>query len=169
MTKKPRRGRDRRGKLFAPVVDDVLALSTLATKDLIAAVIGDNPGIEMYAIMARLSWSVIGLTEGDGPIWVGLAHEDYTDAEVEAYIENSGSWVFTDLINQEIAKRKIRIVGVCSRESPVLNNGIPIDTPLKWLNGDAQTLRFWAYNAGGAVLTTGAVLAATGNVFLRTA
>ncbi len=166
MAKHGKGRKPRRKKLYAPIADDSLALSTLATKDVIAAVIGDNPGIEMYAKMARLSWALIGLTEGDGPIVVGIAHEDYTDAEVEAYIENSTSWVSQDLIAQEIAQRKIRIVGQLTFRNPVLNDGKPIDTPMRWVNGDGQTMRFFAYNAGALLLTTGAVLNVFGNVFL---
>jgi len=96
--------------------------------------------------------------ERQGPIVVGVAHSDYSDSEVEAWFENTGSWEQGDKIQQEVARRKIRLVGVFDTPESashvlVLNDGKPIRTKCGWMLTTGQTLKVWAYNAGTSALS----------------
>ncbi len=113
--------------------------------------------------------SLHNLTAGQGPIIVGVAHSDYTDAEIEEFVENVTSWTQSDQISQERSRRKIRQIGVFSGvgAEEVLNDGKPIRTKCRWQLQDGQALNFWAYNASGAVLTTGGVVDFFGKAYTR--
>ncbi len=142
-------------------VDEVLALSTLASLTLISAVFDEVVEEQCWVSSVRGTWAMQRFTAqtDDGPIMVGLAHSDYTDAEIEAFIENTGSWSRGDLVAQEVGKRKIRVVGIfqtpaLAAEASVLNDGKPITTKCGWMLTTGQTLRFWAYNLGTSALAT---------------
>ncbi len=145
-------------------IDHTLALATLGSLDVIGSVVGDTVTETAWCSSIRCTYTLGGFTPaaGDGPIMVGVAHSDYTDAEIEGWIENNASWNQSNLVAQEIAKRKIRRIGVFQTEfddtiltQSVLNDGKPITTKCGWLLGSAQTLRFWAFNMGSSSLTTG--------------
>lgn len=162
--------RRRRGKkLLKGETTTNLVLSTLADVTALAQNMGDTVKGRTFALSAELTWAIRSLTVGEGPIAVGLAHSDYTSAEIEEYIENAGGWDEGDLVSQEISKRKIRHVGTFSGEAAeeVLNDGEPIKTTLKFILNDATTLKVWAYNRSGAALTTGAIVNTIGHVWLR--
>ncbi len=159
------------GKWFFPRVQDSFALGTLASKTLVStggltAVVG-----KVWCSSAKLAWSMTANVPatGDGPITVGLAHSDYTDAEIEEWIEATTSMSFSDKIAQERAGRKCRIVGTLNTASPtaVLNDGRPIKTKCRWIMEDGQSMNLWAYNEGNSALGAGAVISATGNLNLR--
>ena len=107
------------------------------------------------------TWSMSNFTpaQGDGPILVGVAHSDYTAAEIEEVIENTGSWTEGSKVEQEIAKRLVRVIGTLrsltgATENDVLNDGKPIKTKLNWILNSGDTLKIWAYNIGGSALAT---------------
>ncbi len=162
-------GRRRGGRNWLKgTVLEGLALSTLATSTLVAA---DMSAVNerTYAASAWLQWSIRGLTAGEGPIRVGLAHSDYTTTEIEEVLEATDSWNEGNFVAQEVSKRKVREVGVFSGESTdeVLNDGKPIKTALRWILLQGQTIQVWAYNASGGTLTTGAVVGAAGHCWLQ--
>jgi len=106
-------------------------------------------------------WSITGFTptNGAGPIIVGIAHSDYTLAEIEEWIENTGAWNAGDLRSKEIAQRKIRQVGVfslpeTSNQHTVLNDGRPLTTKCGWVIQEDQSLALWFYNAGSVAVAT---------------
>lgn len=157
-------------------VDESLSLGTLAP----LVVIGDNFD-EVVEGRTRLSsivavYSLSNATPGAaiGPVLVGLAHSDYTDAEIEQWIETTGSWSRGDMVQtKEIAQRRIRKVGVFSSwvdgasAIVVLNDGKPIKTKLNWQLEEGQTAKLWAYNMGGvAFATTDPVVKAQGHANL---
>ncbi len=136
-------------------------LGTLAAKTLVGANIGDTVTEKAWISSVKASWSLNQWTPGpdDGPILVGVAHSDYSDAEIEEWIENTSSWEAHDLVQQEVAKRKIREVGTFptpadANEALVLNNGKPIWTKCGWMLGTGQTVKIWAYNKGASALGT---------------
>ncbi len=161
-----------RKKLFAPIVNNELPLSTLAKDALLASVLGGSPGEEMYFKMARFTWILKGVASTDGPIVVGIAHEDYSNAEIEEYLENATQWDIGDKIAQEQSARKIRVVGVFAGGTPglfqSLNDGKPIDTPLRFKVQNDQSLKIWALNKG-VTMQTGSILVVNGNVFMNRA
>ncbi len=148
---------------------EALPLLTLANLDVLGENFPDTVDRPTFVISSDLLMSIGGLTPGEGPIVVGVAHVDYTDAEIEEWIENQGSWGTSDLVGQEIARRKIREVGQFSGETAdeVLNDGKPVHTKLRFMLNAGSTLKYWAYNRSGAVLTTGSSVFIEGTVWAR--
>ncbi len=160
MAKHPKKGRFR--PYLKGQIDFELALGTLAPKDLISAPVGDSVTEEIWLSSVKATWTMDEFTEAlnQGPIMVGVAHSDYANAEIEEWVENLASWERHDLVGQEVAKRKIRKVGVYSwvdstaTGQVALNQGKPIRTKCGWMLGSGQTVRIWAYNMGSVALAT---------------
>lgn len=141
------------------IAEDV-ALGTLASR---TAVLESTPTVvdTTRVTSIKVLYTLSGLTPAanSGPIMVGVAHSDYTLAEVEEFIELASSWSAANLINRERSNRLIRRVGVfeipaLSTESTTLNDGKAIRTKLNWRLSEGQGLNFWFYNLGEAALVT---------------
>lgn len=160
MAKRKGGGRRRMGTYIRGNVDVRMALGTLAGDA--AVVQGFNDSVEERSLVSSLvaTYSLEAMTpgEGIGPIMVCVAHSDYSAAEIEQWIENSASWKEGDLVQQEIANRKIRRIGqfddVSADSISVLNDGKMIKTKLNWILTTGQTLDLVAYNLGDAALAT---------------
>ncbi len=156
MPAKPKRRARKFRKYLRGVIQHELNIATLAAKTLIGSLIAGVVTEKTLVSSVVASWSLKDVTPGpgDGPLLVGLAHSDYTDAEIEAWIENNDSWNEGNKVQQEIARRKIKQVGTIMTPeggatfSFVLNDGKPIKTKLNWILTTGQTLRVWAYNTG---------------------
>ena len=150
-------GRRRRsmGRYIRGNVDQQVDAASLAATDVVgAAFVGVVDG-RTLATSAVLTWTIQNWTDqnGSGPLICGLAHNSYTDAEIEEWIESTGQWNIGSLVAQEINKRKIRQVGAfASPDAPsdllVLNDGKAIKTKLNWMLEEGQTLRMWVFNSG---------------------
>ncbi len=166
-----RMGRYLRGKVALD-----FDLGALATLDAIAATLEGVVEERTFASSIVATWALADATvvADDGPIIVGVAHGDYTAVEIEEFIENAGSWTEGNLVAQEIAKRKIRIVGVFemiaagaqASQTYVLNDGKPIKTKLGWILTTGQSLDIWAYNSGTDTWTTASHVQVYGHVNL---
>ncbi len=157
------KGRGRRRRYIRGAIDHKLQLSTLAANTLIGSAIVDVLTEEAWVSSVRALFTLNKWTAGadDGPIVVGLAHSDYTDAEIEEWIENLASWETKDKIGQEVARRKIRQIGVFRSQSGdtgdtnyALNEGREFTVKCGWMLSTGQTMKFWAYNSGGSALAT---------------
>ncbi len=161
MAKKGRRGRKFRRYLKGQISRQ-LDLGTLAARTLISGIVGDTVKERTWLSSVKLAWSLSKFTIAldDGPIMVGVAHSDYTDVEIEAWIESTGSWDEADLVQQEIGRRKIRRVGVIApapdgaNVPAVLSEGRMVHTKCGWILNAGQTVRIWAYNMGASALAT---------------
>jgi len=149
------------GRYIRGVVDQQLSLGTLAAKVVVGVVMDNvvNERTLVSSIVASYSLRNMTQTSDVGPIMVGLAHGDYSDAEIEAWLENTGSWNEGAKVEQEIAKRLIRIVGTFGTAEVtaggiVLADGEKIKTKLNWIVNQGQTLKIWYYNLGGQPLGT---------------
>jgi len=107
------------------------------------------------------AYSLSGMTPAfdDGPIEIGVAHSDYTTAEIKEFVDNAGSWNEGNLVQQEVAKRRIKRIGIFpvpdnADDAVVLNDGEPIKTKLNWMLMTGQTLKVWAFNLGDSSLAT---------------
>ncbi len=156
--KRPKR---RMGKYIRGTIDEDLDLGTLGTKVVISAVMDETVDERMLISSIVAAYTISNWTPvaSAGPILVGIAHSDYTDAEIEAFLETTGSWNEVDLVQQEVSKRKIRRIGIfdtpdAATDSAVLNDGKAVKTKLNWILGQGQTLRVWAYNLGTASVAT---------------
>ncbi len=162
------------GRYIRGNVDEELALAALASKDVVGAAFDEvvNERTLISSIVAN--WSLANWTDiaNAGPIVFGVAHGDYSDAEIEQWLESTGQWNEGDMISQEISARKIRQIGTLggaatAADSQVMNDGKPVKTKLNWILLQGQSLRIWAYNSGSAaVATTVPSLTANGHVNL---
>ncbi len=161
-----KRGRRKRnfGNYIKGNVNEELPLGTLASKTLVRAIF-DNAVTEVTRISSLVaSWAMQEFTvaSGDGPILVGIAHSDYSAAEIEEFIEQTAGWQAFDLVQKEISSRLIRTIGTFRASGPggssfdptVLNDGLPIKTKLNWKLGTGQSLALWAYNLDTSALAT---------------
>ncbi len=166
---KPRRRAFR--KYLKGNIDEVVVLSTLGAGTLISDIFDDLVIEKTFITSVDVIWEmdVVDVTSGDGPILVGLAHSDYTDAEIQAVIDSTGSWDEGDLVAQEVAKRKVKIIGEfatligdAAGVQVTLNDGKRIHTKLKWMLQSGTGLRIWAMNKGSSPLSTGTNVKAQG-------
>ncbi len=143
-------------------VNESLALGTLAAQTLVSADF-DETVLEKTLVSSIVStWTISNWTgvSSNGPLLVGVAHSDYTDAEIEAVLESTGSWSEGDKVAQEVSKRLVRRIGVfrhprqSSIQQVVLNDGKPIKTKLNWTLATGARLNLWAYNTGTAAFAT---------------
>ncbi len=143
-------------------------LGTLASADLISVAAGDTVAERTYMTSIRCSWSIRGLTAGEGPIFFGVAHSDYTDAEIEEFLENAGSWSEGDLVQKEVGGRKIRRIGSFSGNDTeeAYADGRQVLTKCGWILNTGQNVKFYAFNKFGSALTTGAVIIGNGKANL---
>ncbi len=156
-------------------VDEDLPLLTLAAKTLLGVSFDESVREQARITSMIAAWTLTDWTAGagDGPIIVGVAHSDYTDAEIEAVLEATGSWDIGDKVAQEVASRLVRIVGTFRSapagtfEQVTLNQGRPIKTKLNWKFATGNSLKVFAYNAGIAALATGSIVNVNGhaNIF----
>ncbi len=123
-----------------------------------------------YRILSmKTVWGIRGLTNLEGPIFVGYAHADYSVAEIKEALEAEGAMVTNDKIANEQANRLVRLVGAFSglATDEVLNDGKPISTRLNWAIPLGGNIAVFAYNRSGATLTTGAAVTTNGKARLR--
>ncbi len=156
------KGRGRRFRKYLKGQIDVdQLLGTLAAETLFSAAVPDTVVEKAWCSSVRAAYSMLNYTPGPtiGPITFGVAHSDYTSAEIEEWIESLGSWDAGDLRSQEIARRKIRMIGTFENPSSVsdtarFNDGRQITTKCGWMLQTGQTVRFWWYNEGSGALAT---------------
>ncbi len=142
-------------------INHKLALTTLGSKVVVGSSVADTLTNKAWLSSVKATWTLANLTESPtvGPILVGVSHSDYSDSEIEAWIENTSSWETKDKVGQEIARRKIRRVGVFRSPNvdlgaAVLNEGRLITTKCNWMLEIGQTVKVWAYNTGASAVAT---------------
>ncbi len=167
MAKKSPKRRRRMGRYLRGKIEEDNDLGALAAKDVTifsTELVTENTWLSSI----RSTWSLkdLAVVTDDGPVIVGVAHTDYSAAEIEAFLESTGTWDVGNLITQELAKRKIRIVGTFelglaageTQHTATLNDGRPIHTKCGWMLNTGQGLTVWIYNAGASALTAGSAL-----------
>ncbi len=154
------RRRRKMGRYIRGNIDLNLSLGTLAGAT--SLIVPTNTLAEKaFVSSVKCLYSLAGVTpiENNGPVQVGVAHSDYTQAEIEEWIERTSSWSEGDKVAQEVSNRLIRSIGVfADGESAAgavnLNDGKPITTKLNWTLISAQGLNFWVYNEGSVAFAT---------------
>ncbi len=132
------------------------------------ALVGTADGA--YRLMStNLLWSIKNQTVGEGPIVVGVAHGDYSVAEIKEAIESGSSINIGDKVAIEKGNRLVREIGVFSglATEETLNDGRPIKTRLNWAIPIGINVNCFAYNDSGAQLNTGTIVDATGPLWVR--
>ncbi len=169
MGKNSGRGRGKaRRRYLKGNINVQLTIGTLADNTSVSTPVGDTVNERTLISSVVANYGLRDQTPTEGPLVVGIAHSDYTTAEIEEYLENSGSWNEGDLVNQEIAKRKIRQIGEFpgNATEEILNDGRPVKTKCNWILTQGQTIDVWVFNKSGGALTGGAELMFTGHANL---
>ncbi len=149
----------------------VISVGALAAADVIGSTTTSDTASDNYfatSAVVSMVWEV-PTDSLEGPLLVGLAHGDYSDSEIEEYLENAAGFSRDDLVGTEIARRKIRKAGIIvargANEDSQLNDGKAMRIKLGFLINEGKSLKFWAYNVGSATLTTGTQLELQGEMF----
>ncbi len=149
-----------RGRYLKGNIDDQFTLGVLAANAIVTN-LSDDSVVERTLISSIVcSWAVSQLTATQGPLLFGIAHGDYTDAEIEEVIEVSDSWNEGNLIALEKLKRKVRIIGkfvsteTTGPEDVGYNGGRPVKTKLNWILTEGDGITFWVYNISQSALST---------------
>ncbi len=158
------RRRFKRGTSFARYIPgnvqlDINMTTLAASTGVLAATDTVDDTTRISSIKASYSLAGVTPVNGAGPILIGVAHSDYSLAEVEAWIELTTGWSQADMVSKEISSRRIRKIGQFETpagpgESVVLNDGRPIKTRLNWLLSEGQGLNFFGYNTGSVAFAT---------------
>ncbi len=145
-----------------------LALSTLASDTVLnVGFLGTADGA-YRCVSIKATYSIKGLTGGEGPITFGFAHSDYSVTEIKECLEASNSISQGLKVEQEKANRLVRIVGTLSQTgASMLNDGQPVKTRLNWLIAIGDQVNLFAYNESTAALSTGCVLNVAGNMWVK--
>ncbi len=170
-----RGGRRTFGRYMRGNLEEVFPLGTLAPKTLSALAVTGAVTERTLVSSIVATWTLSSWTPvaDAGPIVFGVAHSDYTAAEIESWLEDQGAWNEGNKISQEVSRRKIRRIGVLDTpdlvtDAWVFNDGRPKKTKLNWILNTGQTLDLWAYNTGGAAVSgaSGADIHVTGHANL---
>lgn len=151
--------RFKQGRILASKALGVLASVTVIGSDMYTA--SDS---NLRALSVDLTWTWNNATAGEGPIICGVAHGDYSDAEIEECLEQLTDMNRGNKVSSEQSNRLVRVVGTFTPDGTdeTLNEGRPIKTKLNWYVTAGQTLKIWAYNNTSGSLTTGSALVVAG-------
>lgn len=167
MAKSKRRRRNNKNFVAIPFTDAI----TLGTLDNGVAEKQDTPivlGEDLFVISVDCTWSIRGLTAGEGPIHIGWCHGDLSVTEITEALDAEVSDP-DDIIARERARRPVRRAGSFSGQTAddVMNDGNPVRTKCKFSVGDGHSLTAYAVNRSGAQLTTGGIVVIEGTIFGR--
>ncbi len=140
-----KRGRGKRASMGPYIrgnIEEDFSIGTLAANTGAVQANTDTVNGRTWLSSIVATWSLSGATKADnvGPLECGIAHSDYTLAEIAEWIQLSTGWDAGDLVSREIQNRKIRRVGVFSQigsggvgSTDVLGEAGPIKTKLGWM------------------------------------
>ncbi len=159
-----------KGRLHRPTYTVTASAGALAAGDVIASGVASGVAVREYLIGLKGPWAFDGFTSGEGPVQFGVAHADYTSAEIEEALEAAGSWDLGNKVAQEQGKRLVRTIGIFKPgDGEGFANGEPVWTKCGWYveSGDAA-FQVWQRNLDlAAPLTTGGILKSDGTAVLR--
>ncbi len=151
-----------------------LAVGALAALDVTTSPIG-VASVDTYRCKSvKASYSIADLGAAiDDSFQFGLAHSDYTPAEVEECLEASAAIDLGDKIAQEQANRLVRRIGTISQAGGIVasglqfNDGKPVSTKLNWVMSIGDTINMWVRNGSAVVYTTGSLLVMSGHLVIQ--
>ncbi len=174
MASKPK-GRRRKFNLRKVTINTAVAAGALAAGDVIGGAVTAS-AVETYRLMSvdcSYNWSNIGAIIDDGATF-GLAHGDYTDAEIEECLEATGSIDLGDKLAQEKTNRLVRSIGTISNSGALaaaggasFADGRRVKTKLNWEFQTGKTLTLWIRNASATVWTTASSVTMAGDIWIK--
>ncbi len=151
------------------------AIGALASTDVISSAI-TAVAADTYRLMSiKSTWSISNLGAViDDAFQFGVAHSDYSAAEIEECLEATAAIDLGDKVAQEQAGRLVRTIGQITKHGLGViggglpfNDGRPVSTRLNWKMSIGDTLVGWVRNGSGTVYTTGASLVLQGDLYLK--
>lgn len=178
MANKPKpRKRSRTRKNFVAIpFQKELALSTLADNAVLSIALTPALTEDLFVMSVDMAAQIRGLTPGEGdPSTLGLAHSDYTNAEVAENLNVSLTGPGSK-IEQERTQRLVRKSGVFhgfgdgagAVLSMIGRQGSRVTrTKCMFTIQNPKTLNAWIQNRMGAPMTTGALMTVDGTIYGR--
>ncbi len=165
----------RRFNLRGVRVNSSLAIGALAASDVISGTVTNVAADKLRFISLHASWGIANLGALiDDAFTFGVAHSDYSAAEIEECLESGASIDLGDKVAQEQANRLVREIGQIdgmggtgAQGGLSFNDGKPVRTKLNWLMSAGDALQIWVRNNSGVVYTTGALLTISGRLWVR--
>ncbi len=170
----PKKSNRRRYNLRKVTVNSKSAAGALAT-GAVASNQVINAAVNSYRLIsvdASYSWTDIVAAVDDGCVF-GLAHGDYSAAEIEECLESFASIDPGLKIEQERSRRLVRSIGTIqgshdsANSGAAFNDGRRVKTRLNWLITPGQQLQLWIRNASGVVWTTGSSVSIAGDLWVK--
>ncbi len=151
-----------------------VALGALVTGDVLSGAASAAAANTLRIISLDMAWGIVDLGAGsDDGFTFGVAHSDYSAAEIEECLEATGSMDIGDKIEQERANRLVREIGTVSPQAAVagggatFNDGKRVKTRLNWVLAIGDSLSVWVRNASSANYTTGANIVGNGIMWVK--
>ncbi len=165
---KKRRSR-RRGFVAIPF-STALLLSTLADNAVldVSLLSNDNLDEDIYIMSIDGYWALDSGTVGEGPLIVGYAHGDLTEAEVAEALDVSPRSP-GDIVANERARRPVRRAGQFAGAAAleVLNDGKAIRTKVRFAVENGKAINLFVSNRSGGTLTDGTRIRLQGTIYAR--
>ncbi len=150
-----------------------ITVGALAAKDVTATSLTGTSSSTYRLVSVDFFYGLsdLGAVADDGQEF-GLAHSDYTAAEIEECLEAGTSIDAGDKIANEKANRLVRSVGVMVGAPGTgaglnFNNGNNTKTRLNWLMTIGDSLQLWIRNSSATVYTTGATIDVIGSMYVK--
>ncbi len=152
-----------------------LAVGALAADDVVSGAITQAGVGTMRFMSIKANWSILDLgSSTDDNFQFGVAHSDYTAAEIEECLEAQGAIDVGDKVAQEQSNRLVRSIGVLTQSGLTaalggiqFNDGRPVKTKLNWLMSIGDTLVVWVRNGSANVYTTNALITTIGDLWVK--
>ncbi len=150
-----------------------ITIGALAAKDVTSSALTSASASSMRVVSVDFIYGLsdLGATSDDGQEF-GLAHSDYTAAEIEECLEAATSIDPGDKISAEKANRLVRTIGNFVGAPGTgaglnFNDGQSKKTRLNWLLTPGDTVQLWIRNSSGTVYTTGATVDVMGSMWMK--
>jgi len=159
-----RKRRVTKDDVVLPVQISVALLTTANGAAVTGDILDNVDDLKVYSSL--LTWAIRSHTAGEGPIDVGIADADYTDAEIVEALDASPTGR-SDKIALERASRKVYLIGTFNGEGTdeTLNDGKPIYKRLVMSVSSTSAISLFAVNRSGNAFTTGAQLVVGGKLW----
>ncbi len=136
-----------------------LGNGTVLTSQALDAAMAEN----YFCTSVDLQYSIFGATPTEGPIEVGINHDDYSVTEIaealDAEVVDPGNKIAMERARRLVHSHAKFPVALANES---LNNGLEKRYTVKWMIQQGHQLGVWARNKSGTALTTGAIISITG-------
>ncbi len=124
----------------------------------------------VISLDCSFSWSDVAAAIDDG-LTFGVAHSDYTSAEIEECLEAQAQINRGNKTAQEQGNRLVRTIGTFEESANALsgsfNDGKRFKVRLNWLMITGQTLNLWFRNGSDTIYTTGSDILVNGDMWIK--